>query len=66
MSVYKIRYELAEDEAKHSRFYRALSETTALDMFKETVNNGSLTGYDPKNIEVETLEEKSINSENQD
>ena len=40
----------------HVRKYTALSESTALEMFKETVASGSLIGEDPEIVSVTKLE----------
>jgi len=57
MSLFKIQYQIDGDDDPHSRCYQALSESTALDMFHETVESGSLSGETPKIIKVvETVE----------
>jgi hypothetical protein len=50
MSIYKVEYQLKEGEETHKRYYRALKKSTALDMFQETIEEGSLVGEKPKNI----------------
>ncbi|MBN86500.1 MAG: hypothetical protein CL885_03145 [Dehalococcoidia bacterium] len=52
MSVYKIKYELRNGEETHYRYYRALNKETAKEMFKETVESGSLTGHKPNIVEI--------------
>jgi len=46
--TYKIQYILhnSNGDQTHSRFYRALNPETAINMFEETCNAGSLTGED--------------------
>ena len=57
MSLFKIQYQIDGDNDPHSRCYQALSESTALEMFHETVESGSLSGETPKIIKiVETVE----------
>jgi hypothetical protein len=52
MRLYKVVYRLSEKGLPHVRYYKALSESTALSMFKETVRNGSLIGEAPLDIKV--------------
>jgi len=52
MRLYKVVYRLSEKGFPHVRYYKALSESTALSMFRETVRNGSLVGETPMDIKV--------------
>ena len=65
MSLYKIQYQLESGDKKHTRYYKALSESTALDMFKETVIEGSLVGENPANVRAIKLKPKILTKENQ-
>ena len=58
MSLYRIEYQLEGDEKSHARYYQALTKDTALNMFEETANCGSLTGERPKNIRASKMEPK--------
>ena len=58
MSLYKIEYQLKEGEKSHVRYYKALTKSTALDMFSETVDAGSLVGEKPEKVRVTKLEPK--------
>ena len=58
MSLYKIEYQLKEGEKSHIRYYKALTRSTALDMFGETVDAGSLVGEKPKDVHVTKMEPK--------
>ena len=46
--TYQITYTLEGQETAHCRWYRALDAATAVEMFKATCENGSLTGEHPK------------------
>ena len=52
MSVFKIKYNIDSDDHLHTRSYQALTESTALDMFHETVESGSLSGETPRVVKV--------------
>ena len=52
MSVFKVKYHIDNDDHLHTRSYQALSEATALEMFQETVESGSLTGETPTIVKV--------------
>ena len=58
---YKIEYILhsKEKDLIHSRYYKALDPTTAVEMFLATCENGSLTGED---VELKTIYKKQENS----
>jgi hypothetical protein len=60
MSLYKVEYQLKEGEETHKRYYKALKKSTALDMFQQTIEEGSLVGEKPKNISATKIE-RSIN-----
>ena len=54
--TYKIIYLLDSDPVAHSRYYHALNEFTAMEMFKETCSTGTLTGYsNPSVLEISVL-----------
>ena len=54
--TYAITYITARHpSAPHTRCYRALTEATALEMFKETCNHGGLIGEKTKVIKVKKI-----------
>lgn len=55
MSFFKIIYVLNSKEEPHARYYRAESQDIALCMFNETVNHGSLVGYSPRVVNIQTI-----------
>lgn len=61
--IFKIEYTLKSDldspsraGRRHVRRYNALSESIALEMFKETVSSGSLIGESPEIVSVIKLD----------
>ena len=61
MRLFKVQYQIDTDSHLHSRYYHADSESTALEMFHETVESGSLSGETPEIIKVvEALERVNI------
>ena len=61
--TFKIEYTLGSDldspnraARRHVRRYNALSESIALEMFKETISSGSLIGENPEIVSVTKLE----------
>ena len=52
MHLFTIQYKLVGDNRLHSRHYRAITEPIALEMFDETIKDGSLSGEHPEIINV--------------
>ena len=52
MHLFTIQYKLAGDTRLHSRYYRAITQPIALEMFDETIKDGSLSGERPKIVKV--------------
>ena len=55
--IYKMEYQLEDDPSPHKRFYNALTSDTALSMFEQTCEEGSLTGLNVQLLSVEMLED---------
>ena len=52
MHLFTIQYKLAGDTRLHSRYYRAITEPIALEMFDQTIKDGSLSGENPEIFKV--------------
>jgi len=52
MHLFTIQYKLAGDTRLHSRYYRAITEPIALEMFDQTIKDGSLSGENPEIVKV--------------
>ena len=63
MSLFLVKYELDGDQSPHKRYYHAMDNQTAKSMFNETCRSGTLTGYNPKILEINQANEKKKEKE---
>jgi hypothetical protein len=63
--IYKMEYQVEDDPSPHKRFYNALNPDTALSMFEQTCEEGSLTGQHVELISVKAIEDNSSGNDEQ-
>ena len=63
--IYKMEYQLEDDPSPHKRFYNALTSDTALSMFEQTCEEGSLTGQNVQLLSVKAIEDNSSGDDEQ-